>query len=67
MVNQNISAPIFQQVQNLDFNGGTGSVPLPEGVTGAAFAALTTFSGGLTLNDLSQFGTLAGPAEVLAS
>ena len=67
MVNQNVSAPIFQQVQNLDFNGGTGEVPLPEGVAGVAFAALTTFSGGLTLNDLSQFGTLAGPAEVVAS
>ena len=67
MVNQNVSAPIFQQVQNLDFAAGTGSVPLPEGVAGVAFAALTTFSGGLDLNALSQFGTLAGPAEVVAS
>ena len=65
MVNQDVSTPIFQQVQNLDFNGGTGSVPLPEGVSGVAFAALTTFSGGLDLNALSQYGTLAGPAEVV--
>lgn len=67
MVNQNVNTPIFLEVQNLDFNGGTGSVALPAGVTGAAFAALTTFSSGLTLNDLSQYGTLAGPAEVLVS
>lgn len=67
MVNQNVEAPIFQQVQNLDFAAGTGSVPLPEGVAGAAFAALTTFSGGLDLTALSQYGTLAGPAEIIVS
>ena len=67
MVNQNTEAAIFQQVQNLDFNAGTGSVPLPEGVAGVAFAALTTFSGGLDLTALSQYGTLAGPAEIVVS
>ncbi|KAL9083103.1 MAG: hypothetical protein Q9159_005977 [Coniocarpon cinnabarinum] len=54
MVNQNVSAPIFQQVQNLDFAAGTGSVPLPAEVQGIAFAALTTFSGGLDLNALKE-------------
>ena len=67
IVNQDVDTPYFQEVQNLDFAAGTGSVPVPAGVTGAAFACLTTFSGGLTLNDLSSFGTLAGPAELVLS
>lgn len=67
VVNQNVEAPIFTEVQNLDFAAGTGSVPAPAGVAGAAFACLTTFSGGLDLNQLTQFGTLAGPAEIIAS
>lgn len=65
MVNQNVSAPIFQEVKKT--GTGSGSVPLPKGVAGAAFACLTTFSGGLTLDQLTSFGTLAGPVEVLVS
>ncbi|KAI9689280.1 MAG: hypothetical protein M1820_010164 [Bogoriella megaspora] len=65
MVNQNVSAPIFQSVTST--GTGTGNVQVPQNVNGTAFAALTTFSGGLSLNDLSSFGTLAGPAEVVLS
>jgi len=43
---------------------GSGTVAVPEGVAGIAFAVLTTFQGPLTLEQLTQFGTLAGPAEV---
>ncbi|KAL8710162.1 MAG: hypothetical protein Q9220_005245 [cf. Caloplaca sp. 1 TL-2023] len=48
---------------------GTGCVtaPVPEGAAGAAFAVLSTFSGGLNLNQISEFGALAGPAEVVLS
>ncbi|KAL8839219.1 MAG: hypothetical protein Q9170_001825 [Blastenia crenularia] len=48
---------------------GTGCVtaPVPEGAAGAAFAVLSTFGGGLNENQLSEFGTLAGPAEVVLS
>jgi len=56
------AAPIFQQVTST--GTGTGSVPLPKGVEGFAFAVLTTFDGGLTAAQLAQFGTLAGPAEL---
>lgn len=44
-----------------------GSVALPDGVAGVAFAVLTTFSGGLTAAQLTQYGTLAGPALVAVS
>jgi len=43
---------------------GSGTVALPEGLGNIAFAVLTTFSGGLTEAQLTQFGTLAGPCEV---
>ena len=48
---------------------GTGCVtaPVPEGAAGVAFAVLSTFSGGLNLDQISQFGALAGPAEVVLS
>lgn len=48
---------------------GEGSVtaPVPEGAAGVAFAVLSTFNGGLNGNQLSEFGTLAGPAEVVLS
>ena len=64
MINQ-ITPPIFQEVTMT--GTGTGTVTVPEGVTGIAFAVLTTFSGGLSTIQLSQFGTLAGPAEVALS
>ncbi|KAI9843492.1 MAG: hypothetical protein M1838_002610 [Thelocarpon superellum] len=62
LVNNN-SAPIFQEVQST--GSGSGSVPLPANVTGVAFAVLTTFAGGLDVNALTSYGTLAGPAEVV--
>ena len=45
------------------------SIPVPEGAAGAAFAVLTTFGPDAALKEdqLSQFGTLAGPAEVVLS
>lgn len=42
-----------------------GSITVPEGVAGIAFAALTTFGSGVDLNGLTAFGTLAGPVEVV--
>lgn len=45
----------------------TVTVPVPKGAAGAAFAVLTTFSGGLNETQLTQFGSLAGPAEVVLS
>lgn len=65
MVNQNVSAPIFEEVTKT--GTGSGTVPVPAGANGTAFACLTTFSGGLTLDQLTQFGTLAGPVEVVLS
>lgn len=63
-INQ-VLPPIFEQ---LTITGtGMGTVPVPAGAAGAAFAVLTTFSGGLTEIQLSSFGTLAGPAEVVLS
>ena len=55
----------FTEVQKC----GTGCVqiPVPKGAAGVAFAVLTTFSGGLTEDQLTQFGTLAGPAEIVLS
>lgn len=44
-----------------------GTAPVPTGASGAVFACLTTFSGGLTLNDLTSYGTLAGPVEIILS
>lgn len=63
-VNQ-ILPPIFEEVTIT--GPGEGTVPVAAGAAGAVFAFLTTFSGGLTAIQLSQFGTLAGPAEVLLS
>jgi len=65
MVNQNISAPIFNKITKTGTN--SGSVPVPAGSSGIAFACLTTFGGGLTLDQLTSYGTLAGPVEVLLS
>ncbi|KAI9664200.1 MAG: hypothetical protein M1831_002379 [Alyxoria varia] len=66
-INQ-VSDPKFEKVAASPGEGGltTATVPLPEGVEGVAFAVLTTFEGGLNATQLSEFGTLAGPAEVVA-
>ena len=47
----------------------TVQIPVPQGAAGAAFAVLTTFNGDAALSEdqLTQFGTLAGPAEVILS
>ncbi|KAL8934730.1 MAG: hypothetical protein Q9216_005759 [Gyalolechia sp. 2 TL-2023] len=46
---------------------GCVTAPVPEGAMGVGFAVLSTFNGGLNGNQLSEFGTLAGPAEVVLS
>ena len=48
---------------------GCATIPVPEGASGVGFAVLTTFptADALTEDQLSQFGTLAGPAEVVLS
>lgn len=76
-VNVDPNAPLYiafiNQVTNTTFaetsSCGTGcaNVNVPEGLGGAAFAVLTTFSGGLNEDQVSQFGALAGPAEVILS
>ncbi|KAK4544503.1 hypothetical protein LTR36_004075 [Oleoguttula mirabilis] len=63
IVNQNISAPIFVPLNMT--SSTTGTATLPQNITGAAFACLTTFAGGLDLAALSSYGTLAGPVELL--
>ena len=62
-VNQD-NPPVFEEVKSC--GSGCGTVPSPN-ATGAAFAALTTFAELPTEMDLSQFGTLAGPAEIVLS
>ncbi len=48
---------------------GCATIPVPDGASGAAFAVLTTFptADALTEDQLSSFGALAGPAEVILS
>lgn len=59
--------PILLPVQKTDVNG-TGNAVIPGGLTtGVAFAALTTFVELDTVGDLVQYGTLAGPTEILMS
>lgn len=64
LVNQD-SPVAFQPVTKT--GSGTGTITVPQGMSNAAFAALTTFSGGLTATDLANYGTLAGPQIVLLS
>ncbi|KAL8730732.1 MAG: hypothetical protein Q9181_004570 [Wetmoreana brouardii] len=71
------NAPLYialiNQVTNITYIEATKvgndqvTVPVPEGAGNAAFAVLTTFSGGLNETQLTEFGTLAGPAEVVLS
>ena len=60
-INQ-IAPPVFEEATMV--SDGVVTAKVPPGVGGVAFAVLTTFSGGLTPQQLSEFGTLAGPAEV---
>jgi len=62
-VNQ-VAPPVFEKVSGAPSGGG---VSVPEGISGVVFAVLTTFSGGLNETQLAQFGTLAGPAEMVLS
>ena len=64
MINQD-NPVVFLEVTKT--GTGAGTVPVPEGVSGVAFAVLTTFSNGLDEQQLNDFGTLAGPAEVVLS
>ncbi|KAI9845161.1 MAG: hypothetical protein M1837_005046 [Sclerophora amabilis] len=64
LINQ-VAKPYFIQVSST--GTGSGTVTVPAGVAGVAFAVLTTFSEGLTEVQLTEFGTLAGPAEVALS
>ncbi|KAL8830028.1 MAG: hypothetical protein Q9191_001667 [Dirinaria sp. TL-2023a] len=54
-------------VQTKSCGTGCANVALPAGLGSAVFAVLTTFSGGLNEDQVTQFGTLAGPAEIIAS
>lgn len=54
-------------VETTSCGNGCVTAPVPQGAAGAAFAVLSTFNGGLNENQLSEFGTLAGPAEVVLS
>lgn len=65
MVNQDLSSPTFLEVTKT--GESTGTVVLLAELGGAAFACLTTFSGGLTLEGLTSYGTLAGPEIVVVT
>lgn len=41
-------------------------IPVEES-TGVVYAALTTFQGGMDVGNLTEFGTLAGPVEIVVS
>ena len=62
LINQ-IAPPVFVEVTKT--GSGSGTVALPASISGVAFAVLTTFSGNLSEQQLNDFGTLAGPAEVV--
>lgn len=59
--------PFFAPLQNVSRALGYGNAVVPSNVDGVVYAALTTFGGNLTLNQLSAFGTLAGPVEIVVS
>lgn len=71
------SKPLYiafiNQITNATFaettSCGTGcaNVAVPPGLGNVAFAVLTTFGGGLNEDQVSQFGALAGPAEIVLS
>ncbi|KAL8778721.1 MAG: hypothetical protein Q9213_007274 [Squamulea squamosa] len=71
------NAPLYIGLVNLVTNvtfiettscgSGCVTAPVPKGAAGAAFAVLTTFNGGLNENQLTQFGALTRPAEVVLS
>jgi hypothetical protein len=67
LVNQNSTMPVFTQLENVSRILGAGVMTLPPiGLAGAVFAALTK-SSNLTFAQLSSYGTLAGPVEILLS
>ena len=56
-------APVYRPLHRTGVNIGT--VALPSGISGMAFAVLTPFSGSLTAAQLAQSGALAGPAQIV--
>lgn len=65
-VAENVTDPIYGKVTRLSANSGTVATP-PDIPSGVVYVCLTTFSGGLTLDQLTDFGTLAGPLEIMVS
>lgn len=65
-VAENATDPTFGPVTKINPSAGTIEAPadFPSGVV---FLCLTTFSGGLTLSQLTDFGTLAGPLTIMIS
>lgn len=65
-VAENVTDPIYAQVTKLSATSGT--VPTPGDIpSGVVYVCLTTFAGGQTMQDLTDWGTLAGPLEIMAS
>ncbi|KAI4158975.1 MAG: hypothetical protein LQ342_006948 [Letrouitia transgressa] len=54
-------------VETASCGSGCVTAPVPEGVAGVAFAVLSTFSGGLNEDQLTKYGALTRPAEVVLS
>lgn len=65
-VAENVTDPIYAKVTKLNANSGTVPTP-PDIPSGVVYVCLTTFSGGLTLDQLTDYGTLAGPLEIMIS
>ena len=65
-VAENVTDPIYGQVTKI--NATHGTIPTPADIpSGVVYVCLTTFSGGLTLDQLTDYGTLAGPLEIMIS
>ena len=65
-VAENMTDPMFGPLTRVGQNMGTMQAPadLPSGVV---YLCLTTFSSGLTLDELTDHGTLAGPLTIMMS
>ena len=65
-VAENMTDPMFGPLTRVGQNMGTmqAAADLPSGVV---YLCLTTFSSGLTLDELTDHGTLAGPLTIMMS
>lgn len=65
-VAENVTDPIYAEVTKINATHGTVLSPadIPSGVV---YVCLTTFNGGLTQQQLTDYGTLAGPLEIVVS